>query len=291
MRNLTPANQAEYEQGLTQALRAGLDVLAAGGAALDAVEAAVQVMEEIPLFNCGKGSVFNHAGFHELDASIMDGRNLGCGAAAGLRTVKSPIHLARLVMERSPHVFMAGAGAEEFAAAVNAERVDNSYFSTELRRSQWEKAVADGRLRLDHDGREEKMGTVGAVALDMAGNLAAATSTGGITNKQFGRVGDSPVIGAGTYANNATCAVSCTGQGEEFIRRAVAFDVHAQMQYLGLSLQQSADDVVHKKLSQGSGGLIAVDRDGKIATPFNTQGMFRGMANADGLFRVGTFPG
>ncbi|BBB90926.1 MAG TPA: isoaspartyl peptidase/L-asparaginase [Methylomusa anaerophila] len=291
MSELTPDRLAKYHEGLAAALQTALDILAAGGAALDAVEAAVQTLEEDSLFNCGKGSVFNHAGFHELDAAIMSGTNLACGAVAGLRTVKSPVHLARLVMERSPHVFMAGGGAEEFADAMGVERVNNNYFSTDLRYQQWQKALAAGSILLDHGGsRQEKLGTVGAVALDMAGNLAAATSTGGITNKHFGRVGDSPVIGAGTYANNRTCAVSCTGHGEEFIRRAAAFDIHAQMVYAGLTLKQAADNLIYTSLPPGSGGLVAVDRDGNIAMPFNTTGMFRGKAGSKESFWVGTYP-
>jgi Asparaginase len=287
--SLTADEQTGYQRSLRRVLRAGAAILSSGGTALDAVETAVMIMEEDPLFNCGKGAVFNHAGFHELDAAIMDGRSLACGAVAGVRTVKSPVHLARLVMEQSPHVFLTGRGAEEFAETMNAERVDNSYFSTERRRLQWQQALADGRIRLDHDSPDEKMGTVGAVALDAAGNLAAATSTGGITNKQFGRVGDSPVIGAGTYANNATCAISCTGKGEEFIRRSVAFAVHAQLAYGRLTLEQAAGAAIYRGLKAGDGGLIAVDRAGNISMPFNTRGMFRGMADSSGKLWAGTF--
>ncbi|HWR38512.1 MAG TPA: isoaspartyl peptidase/L-asparaginase [Patescibacteria group bacterium] len=282
---------AAYHQGLEMALRTGRDILASGGSALDAVEAAVLSMEDNPLFNCGKGSVFNSEGFHEMDASIMDGNTLACGAGAGLKTVRNPIRLARRVMEHSPHVFLAGAGAEEFARLQGLELVAPDYFSVEKRRAQWLEARRNDQIQVDHDSPAvpEKMGTVGAVARDCQGRLAAATSTGGVTNKKFGRVGDSPVIGAGNYADSRTCAVSCTGKGEEFIRIAAAFDVHARMCYQGVSLQQAAETVIHDCLKTGDGGLIAVGHDGTMALSFNTRGMLRGQTDHTGLFRTDIF--
>ena len=285
------AEIAAYHQGLEAALRAGRDILAGGGSALDAVEAAVRSMEDNPMFNCGRGSVFNSEGFHEMDASIMDGSTRACGAAAGLRTVRNPIRLARRVMEHSPHVFLAGAGAEEFARLQELELVPPEYFSVEKRRLQWLEAKKHDEIQVDHDAREtpEKMGTVGAVARDEAGRLAAATSTGGVTNKKFGRVGDSPVIGAGNYADSRTCAVSCTGKGEEFIRIAAAFDVHARMLYQGMTVEQAAAAVIHECLQAGDGGLIAVGADGTVSLPFNTRGMLRGRTDQTGRFETAIF--
>ena len=280
-----------YHQGLQAALEAGKSILARGGAALDAVEAAVFSMEDNPLFNCGRGSVFNNEGFHELDASIMNGDTLACGAVAGLRTVRNPIRLARWVMERSPHVFLVGSGAEDFACRQGLEPVGQEYFSVEKRRLQWLEAQRNDEIRVDHDSREtpEKMGTVGAVARDSNGQLAAATSTGGVTNKKFGRVGDSPVIGAGNYADSRTCAVSCTGQGEAFIRIAAAFDVHARMLYQGLDVERAATAVIHETLKPGDGGLIAVGRDGTLVLSFNTRGMLRGMTDGTGRIQTAIF--
>ena len=283
--DLTPENERAYRGGLERALRAGFVVLDAGGTALDAAVTAVQVLEEEPLFNAGRGAVLAANGLHELDASVMDGRDLSAGAVTGLRHVRSPIELARLVMERSPHVMLAGSGAEEFALEQGLQPVPNSHFATERRRLELERML-QGQAEA---GRESLMGTVGAVALDAAGNLAAATSTGGMTGKKWGRVGDSPIIGAGTYAANDCCAVSATGHGEFFIRASVAHEIAALMRYRGLGVVEAADEVVMQQLVRlgGSGGVIAVGRDGRIAMPFNSEGMLRGAMDSRGLFQTG----
>lgn len=284
--SMTAEREQAYRAKLAEALEAGRKVLAAGGSALDAVEAAIVVMEDSPLFNAGKGAVFTADGRNELDASLMDGRTLNAGAVAAVTHVKNPIRLARLVMERSPHVLLAGDGAEVFARTVGAELVPATYFWTERRWQQLMRVQSEKKgagLLLDHDA-EHKYGTVGAVALDKDGNLAAGTSTGGLTNKAWGRIGDSPIIGAGTYASNASCAVSGTGQGEYFIRLAISREVCALVEYRGLALQQAADEVIQKKLKNlgGSGGVIALGRDGDIAFSFNTEGMYRGwLTSAD----------
>lgn len=290
---MTEEKEKAYQEGLQQALRAGHAVLTKGGTALDAVEAAVKVLEDNPLFNAGKGAVFTNEGKNELDASIMDGRLQTAGAVAGVTTVKNPISAARAVMEKSSHVMMAGSGADRFAAAEGLEIVDPSYFFTEERFRALQKAKAEDSLssKLDHSGKiqkDEKFGTVGAVALDKQGNLAAATSTGGMTNKRFGRVGDSPVIGAGTYANNATCAISCTGWGEYFIRLVMAKTVSDMMEFGKMSIEVAANEMIRKRLPAmgGDGGLIAVDRYGNIAMPFNTEGMYRGYIADDGKMVV-----
>lgn len=278
-----------YLSSLEEALRIGRDHLAQGGSSLDAVVLVVQYLEEDPRFNAGRGAVYTNEGKHELDASIMDGSNLAAGAVAGVTNVKSPIELARLVMERTRHVLLAGQGAERFAAEMGVELVDNSYFNTETRRQQLERALQRAStLNADeyHADKSFRTGTVGAVALDREGNLAAATSTGGMTNKMFGRVGDSPVIGAGTYADNRTCAISATGTGEEFIRHAVAYQISAIMEYTGASLQDAAEQVIHGKLQVGDGGIIGVSHTGEIAMVFNSPGMFRGAADSKGLFEV-----
>lgn len=282
-RNMTAANEEAHRAGLEQALRTGYDVLKKGGASLDAVEVAIHVLEDNPLFNAGKGAVFTHEGTNELDSSIMDGRTLKAGAVAGLRHIRNPISLARLVMERSPHVMLAGEGAEAFAKKMGMPLVDQKYFYTDERWQELQKKKSSPGPVSDKD----KHGTVGAVALDQAGNLAAGTSTGGTTNKEFGRVGDSPIIGAGTYANNRTCAVSCTGDGEYFIREVVAYDVSALMDYKGMPVQEAAQAVIDKvgKLG-GKGGLIAIDQQGNFAMPFNTSGMYRGMVDANGKISV-----
>lgn len=285
----TPELRQQYETALQQILESAGAILAANGSALDAVTEAVRLLEECPLFNAGYGAVFTSAGKHELDASIMDGSTLHTGAVANVTTLRNPILAARAVMEHSAHVLFVGAGAEAFAQGQGLECVDPSFFSTPARREQLERVQRSGsqQVVLDHDAQAmsaapldetKKMGTVGAVALDAHGNLAAATSTGGMTNKQPGRVGDTPVIGAGCYANNRTCAVSTTGTGEAFIRTVAAYDVAAQMEYGGKSLADAADQVVHKKLPtvEGSGGMIAVDALGNVAMPFNTEGMYRG---------------
>jgi len=283
--DLTPDSDRAYRAGLERALRAGFAVLEAGGASLDAVVTAVAVLEEDPLFNAGRGAVLAASGQHELDASVMDGRDLRAGAVTGVRHVRSPIELARLVMERSGHVMLAGAGAEEFALEQGLAPVPNTHFATERRRRELERML-HGELEA---GRESLMGTVGAVALDSHGNLAAATSTGGMTGKKWGRVGDSPIIGAGTYAANDACAVSATGHGEYFIRAAVAHEIAALMRYRGLGVVEAAGDVVMRQLVQlgGSGGVIAVGRDGRIAMPFNSEGMLRGAMDSSGRLVTG----
>lgn len=277
--SMTPGLQQQYEEGLRSALDAGYNILAAGGSSLDAVAKAVVVLEDFILFNAGRGSVFNNAGGHEMDAAIMNGKTLEAGAVSGISHVKNPVILARTVMEKSEHVLLTGAGAEQFAKLNNLEFAGDDYFYSEARYNQWQEALKENVVQLDHT--EKKFGTVGAVALDKQGNLAAATSTGGMTNKKFGRMGDSPIIGAGTYANNNTCAISCTGHGELFMRAVVAHDVSCLMEYKGLSLQEACDLVVHDKLVKigGEGGLVAVDTKGNVALPFNSEGMYRGYRN------------
>ena len=290
---MTPEKEREYRAGLVRALAAGYDVLKNGGSSLDATEAAVRVLEDDPHFNAGKGSVFTSAGTNEMDAAIMDGKALAAGAVAALKHVRNPISLARLVMEKSGHVMMDGEGAEAFAKENGMELVDQKYFFTQERWDALQKIKAAEKHRTGGAGKaffitdQDRHGTVGAVALDKNGNLAAATSTGGTTNKRPGRVGDSPVIGAGTYANNATCAVSATGDGEYFIRATVGHDVSALMEYRRMSLKEAAQAVLDKvaKLG-GTGGLIAIDRHGNVALPFNTTGMYRGYVDRDGKFVV-----
>jgi L-asparaginase / beta-aspartyl-peptidase len=297
-KNMTPDKEKAYQAALEEALYAGYAILSKGGSSLDAVEAAVRVLEDTPLFNAGKGAVFTHEGKNELDASIMNGQNLAAGSVASVTTIRNPITAARAVMEKSEHVMMIGTGAETFAEEKGLEIVDPSYFYTEERYLSLQRLLEQDseKMELDHDStreeatikqpgnRDHKYGTVGAVALDMEGNLAAATSTGGMTNKKFGRVGDAPVIGAGTYASNATCAVSCTGWGEYFIRLVVAKSVSDLMEYKNLSVKKAADLLIMEKVPQlgGDGGLIAVDRNGNIAMPFNTEGMYRGYIKTDG---------
>lgn len=259
-----------YEEALNQALEVGIRVLSEGGNGLDAVEKVILILEDSPLFNAGKGAVFTAKGTNELDASIMEGNTLNAGAVAGVTTIKNPISAARTVMEKSEHVMLAGRGAEEFAEKHNLTLVDPSYFYTGHRWKSLQRAI-----------QNEKHGTVGCVVLDTHGNLYAGTSTGGRTNKKFGRIGDSPIIGAGTYANNQTCAVSCTGHGEYFIRLAIAHDISARMAYLDESLTEAANHVIMHKLDKagGTGGIIAVDKNGNISTVFNTPGMLRAWAN------------
>lgn len=291
----TPAGEREeYTRGLAAALEVGRAELARGGSAMDAVQRVVQMLEADPQFNAGKGAVFTYDGGHELDASIMDGATLKCGAVAGVKTVKSPIGLARLVMEKSPHVLLMGDGAEQFATKMGVERVENSYFDTPKRRESWKKkrdeidrgtasqADADtGRMPVPRN-----YGTVGAVALDSQGRLAAATSTGGMTCKRWGRVGDAPLIGAGNYADGG-CAVSCTGTGEEFIRHGVARQIALILELQGGSAKAAAERVVHGKLKPDDGGVIVVSRTGEIAMVYNSEGMFRGAADSGGRFEVG----
>src|SRR5881392_3979775 len=290
---MTQDREREYRAGLERALAAGYEILKQGGASLDATEAAVRVLEDDPHFNAGKGSVFTSAGTNEMDAAIMDGKTLAAGAVAALKNVKNPISLARLVMEKSGHVMMDGEGAEAFARENGIELVDQKYFFTQERWDALQKIKAAEKHRTGAAGKripitdQDRHGTVGAVALDKNGNLAAATSTGGTTNKRPGRVGDSPVIGAGTYANNATCAVSATGDGEYFIRASVGNNISALMEYRGLSLKDAAQVALDRvaKLG-GTGGLIAIDREGSIALPFNTSGMYRGYVYPNGKFVV-----
>lgn len=278
---LTPEREQEYVQALHAIIDAGQRLLAAGASALDAVTEAVRLLEECPLFNAGTGAVFTADETHELDACVMDGYSLQAGAVAGVRHLRNPILAARAVLEHSPHVLLIGEGAERFARTRGLEEVDNRFFSTPERLEQLRDAQTQGAIRLDHHAapldERSKMGTVGAVALDKAGNLAAATSTGGMTNKLPGRVGDSPLPGAGCYANNASVAVSCTGTGEVFMRTLAAYDISALMEYGGLSLNDACERVVMEKLPAlgGSGGLIAIDREGNVALPFNSEGMYR----------------
>lgn len=292
--SMTPEMEKQYRETLEQALRTGHGVLAKGGSSVDAVEATIRVLEDSPLFNAGKGAVFTHEGRNELDASIMDGRTKAAGAVAGVTIIRNPISAARAVMEKSAHVMMIGRGAELFATKMGLEIVDPSYFWTERRWKglQQELEKEQGQLPKPQasvmPGDEKKFGTVGAVALDQAGNLAAGTSTGGMTNKQFGRVGDAPIIGAGTYAENESCAVSGTGHGEFFIRWTVAHDIAALVKYKGLTVQQAGDEVIHKKLEpvKGEGGVIILDRKGNFAMPFNSEGMYRGWIGPDGEPKV-----
>jgi len=264
----------EYVRSLEEALNIGKKILEEGGTSLDAVEKVVRYLEDEPKFNSGKGAVYTAEGTHELDASIMDGKNLSTGAVTLIKHVRNPITLARLVMEKTPHVLLGGEGAEKFAEEMGLEMVPNSYFDTEPRYRDYLNA------------KEKNKGTVGCVALDKSGNLAAATSTGGRTNKMVGRIGDSPLINAGTYANNKTCAVSGTGVGEEFIRHTVAYNVSALMEFKGMTLQQAADEIIFKMLGKNEGGIIAVDKEGNYAMPFNTVGMYRGVATSDGIFDI-----
>ncbi len=275
---MTPAKEKAYQDALQNAINKGCHALETNFTALDAVEIAIRSLEDSPLFNAGKGSVFTEKGTHEMDASIMNGIDKTAGAVAMVTGLKNPISLARLVMEKSEHVFLASQGAIEFAKMQNCVFEDANYFYDDLRFEQWQAIKGTANFQLDHSvKKDEKFGTVGAVALDQFGNIAAGTSTGGMTNKKFGRVGDSPMIGAGTYANNKTCAVSCTGSGEYFIRGVVAYDVSCLVEYKGLNIQDACDVVIHDKMKQigGDGGLIALDALGNIAFSFNTEGMYR----------------
>ncbi|HZV68267.1 MAG TPA: isoaspartyl peptidase/L-asparaginase [Saprospiraceae bacterium] len=265
--------EKSYRDALDFALTTGEKILSAGGTSMDAVEAVVASLEDNPLFNAGKGAVFNYDGKNEMDASIMNGIDLTAGAVGGVRHIRNPVKLARMVMEKSPHVMLVGEGAETFATQNGMELVDSSYFFTQRR---WDEHIKE--LEEEKASAGAKHGTVGAVALDKFGNLAAATSTGGMTNKRWNRIGDSPVIGAGTYANNATCAISSTGHGEFFIRYAVAHDISAMMEYKGVSLEEAAKHVIMDKLLKvkGEGGIIGVDHDGKVTMTFNSEGMYRG---------------
>jgi len=284
-KNLTEEKEQQYIAKLEEALLTGAEVLKSGGSSLNAITEAIMVMENSPLFNAGKGAVFTEEGVNEMDASIMDGNTGGGGAVAGVRNIKNPILAARAVMEKSNHVLLTGDGADEFAARQGLEIVDSTYFFTPHRWKSYEKVKAKRTLE------NEKHGTVGAVALDNYGNLAAGTSTGGMTYKMKGRVGDSPIIGAGTYADNNTCAVSATGHGEYFIRNVVAYDIAALMKYTNVSLKEAANYVIIDKLKKigGDGGIIAVDNTGEFTMTFNTAGMYRGVITSDGLLEVKIF--
>lgn len=273
---MTAEKEAAYKKGLEDAIVAGEAILKIGGNSLDAVEAAIKSLEDNPLFNAGRGAVFTNQGKNEMDASIMEGKTLMAGAVTGVKNIKNPISLAKAVMQQSEHVFLSGEGAMEFAKKVNAEFKPDDYFFVQLRYDQLIQAKESDTVVLDHTD-EKKFGTVGCVALDVHGDLAAGTSTGGMTNKKYGRVGDSPMIGAGTYANNNTCAVSCTGHGEFFIRSVVAYDISCLMEYKKLSLKEACEIVVKQKLVKigGEGGLIALDAQGNIELPFNSEGMYR----------------
>ena len=292
---MNPELDRQHRAGLEAALRAGFAALQQPqGTSLDAVEACVRVLEDDPLFNAGKGSVFTHDGRNELDAAIMEGRAKRAGSVAGLSTVRNPITAARAVMEKSPHVLLIGKGAEEFSAAQGIELVDPKYFWTEYRWQQLQRELAisqrlaESRAALAASPEKKQLGTVGAVAVDRAGNLAAGTSTGGMTDKQFGRVGDTPIIGAGTYADNASCAVSATGHGEFFIRYTVAHEIAALVKHKGWTVEQAAEDVVQKQLKTagGEGGVIALDAQGRLAMSYNSEGMYRGYATRDGSVHV-----
>ena len=288
--NTDAAREKMYTDSLNHALNIGEEILKNGGSALDAVEKTIRFMEDCPLFNSGKGAVFTHEGTNELDASIMDGSKEDAGAVGGVKTIKHPISAARAVMEKSPHVFLSREGAETFAQQNGLEQVDNSYFFTQKNYDRLQRILEKEKTKqqgydpsIKQENPDWKYGTVGCAVLDKAGNLAAGTSTGGMTNKRWSRIGDSPIIGAGTYANNKTCAISSTGHGEYFIRYAVAYDISARMEYGKQSFQEAAEEVVMKKLVEkgGSGGIIGVDKFGNVAMPFNTAGMFRAYAKPE----------
>jgi len=298
-KDMTPEKEVAYTAALTKALQHGYDAIKSGKTSLDAVEAAIHVLEDSPLFNAGKGAVFTHDGKNEMDAAIMDGKTLKAGAIAGVTIIRNPITAARAVMDKSEHVMMVSRGAEQFAKQAGVEIVDPKYFYTKERWDGLQEAIKEDSVKtvLDHGNkksmklgtinRDYKFGTVGAVALDKMGNLAAGTSTGGMTNKRYGRVGDSPIIGAGTYANNLTAGISCTGWGEFYIRSVVAYDVSAMMEYKNLPVADASKKALDKmeKLG-GDGGLIALDKNGNVAMPFNTEGMYRGTVTEDGKIEV-----
>lgn len=293
--DMTPELEKAYQEGLQQALNASYAVLEKGGTAVNAVKAAIVVLEDNVLFNAGRGSVFTKKGLQEMDAAIMDGSDLSAGAVAAVRNVRNPIELATEVMRNSNHVFLSGKGANDFAIKQGIKLEPDEYFFSQFRYDQW-KAIRDSdNYSLDHTNhqleelmRDKKFGTVGAVACDVHGNIAGATSTGGMTNKKYGRIGDSPLIGSGTYANNKTCAISCTGHGEMFIRTVASYDVSCLMEYKGCSLQEAMEIVVHDKLMklQGEGGMIGVDAKGNAAMVFNSAGMYRGVKNNSGRNEV-----
>ncbi|OIP47786.1 MAG: beta-aspartyl-peptidase [Flavobacteriaceae bacterium CG2_30_31_66] len=293
-KNMTDEKEAAYKAKLEEAIKVGYIILKTGGTSTEAVLKTIQVMEESPLFNAGKGAVFTNAGTNELDASFMDGKTLNAGAVAGVKDVKSPIELAIKIMTDSEHVMLSGEGASAFAKEKGLEMVDPSYFYTENRFQSLQKILNQEKTELDHDAKkasfydpninDSKFGTVGCVALDKFGNIAAGTSTGGMTNKRWGRIGDAPIIGSGTYANNNTCGVSSTGWGEYFIRSQVAYDISAQMEYQKKSLKEATKDVIQNKLTKlgGTGGVVALDKNGKMSFEFNTAGMYRASMDQKG---------
>ncbi|MFC4262071.1 isoaspartyl peptidase/L-asparaginase family protein [Ferruginibacter yonginensis] len=296
--DMTPELEAAYTRGLEEALDAGYAVLEQGGSAVNAVKAAIVVLEDNLLFNAGRGAVFTKKGVQEMDAAIMDGKDREAGAVAGVRNVRNPIELAAEVMHNSNHVFLSGKGANDFAIKQGIKLEPDEYFFSQFRYDQWKALRDSDNYSLDHthQGLEElmkdkKFGTVGAVACDMDGNIAAGTSTGGMTNKKYGRIGDSPVLGAGTYANNATCGISCTGHGEPFIKAVAAYDVAAHMEYKGMSLHDAMHAVVHEKLValNGEGGMIGVDAQGNVAMMFNSAGMYRAMQKSTGERKIGIY--
>ena len=289
---MTPELESQYKKALEKARDAGYKGLEAGKSAVEAVEEAVKHLEDTPLFNAGKGSVFTAQGTHEMDAAIMDGSTLKAGAVSLVTGVKNPVALARDVMDKSYHVFLAGEGAMQFAKEQGHVFEDDNYFYDDVRYKQWQGIKDSNAFQLDHSVKKDgKFGTVGAVACDQFGNVAAATSTGGMTNKKWGRVGDSPMIGAGNYANNNTCAVSCTGSGEYFIRGVVAYDVSCLMEYKGMSLAAAANEVIYNRIVKikGDGGLIAIDSQANLAMPFNTEGMYRAFKTSTGKSGLGIY--
>ena len=296
--DMTSELEEAYRHGLSEALEAGYAVLEMGGTAVNAVKAAVVILEDNPFFNAGKGAVFTKKGVNELDAAIMDGSTLNAGAIAGVRNIRNPVELAEEVMLHSGHIFLSGKGANDFAIKQGIKLEPDEYFFSQYRYDQWREIRDSDLYQLDHKNeklfglmKDKKFGTVGAVACDFKGNIAAATSTGGMTNKQFGRIGDTPIIGIGTYANNKTCAISCTGHGEIFIKAVAAYDVSCLMEYKNFTLQQACEEVVLKKLvaMKGEGGLIGIDAKGNAALVFNSAGMYRGLKNSDGEFLVAIY--
>ena len=296
--DMTPELEQAYQQSLKAALDTGYAVLEEGGSAVNAIKATLVIMEDNVLFNAGRGAVFTKKGVQEMDAAVMDGKTLSAGAIAGVRNVRNPIELAMEVMQNSNHVFLSGKGASDFAIKQGIKLEPDEYFFSQFRYDQWKALRDSDHYSLDHTHqrleelmKDKKFGTVGAVALDINGNLAAATSTGGMTNKKYGRIGDSPLIGSGTYANNKTCGISCTGHGEMFIRSVAAYDVSCLMEYKGFTLQQAMDEVVHKKLVSlgGEGGMIGVDNQGKAAMVFNSRGMYRALKSSEGLEMVALY--
>ncbi len=290
--DMTAELETAYSKGLEEALNAGYSVLDKGGAAVDAVTAAVVSLEDCIMFNAGRGSVFTKNGTHEMDAAIMDGKTLNAGAVAGVSSVKNPVELALKIMQKSEHVLLSGEGALQFAKQQGLKIEEETYFFSQFRYDQWQLVKNEDQIALDHNIQtEKKFGTVGAVACDRYGNTAASTSTGGMTNKNYNRIGDSPVIGAGTYANNKTCAISCTGHGELFLKAVAAYDVSCLMEYKGMSLQEAMDFVTLDKLVKinGEGGMIGVDAKGNTALVFNSDGMYRAMQNSNGEKQIAIY--